>query len=62
MSEATREPDRASDDVVNELWLSFKATADPAAREALILNYSPLVKFVAGRVGVGLPRNVEQPT
>ncbi len=60
MSEAIREPERASEDYVTELWHSFKATADPAAREALILNYSPLVKFVAGRVGVGLPRNVEQ--
>ena len=60
MSEAIREPDRASDDYVTELWHRFKATADPEAREALILNYSPLVKFVAGRVGVGLPRNVEQ--
>ena len=60
MSEAIREPERASEDYVTELWRSFKATADPDAREGLILNYSPLVKFVAGRVGVGLPRNVEQ--
>ena len=60
MSEPTQEPERASDDFVSDLWHRFKATADPDAREALILNYSPLVKFVAGRVGVGLPRNVEQ--
>ncbi len=59
MSEHTREPDRASDDTIHELWVTFKASGDPAAREALILNYSPLVKFVAGRVGVGLPKNVE---
>ena len=26
----------------------------------LILNYSPLVKYVAGRVAVGLPANIEQ--
>src|SRR5207244_13230819 len=30
------------------------------ARERLILNYSPLVKFVAGRVAAGLPQNIEQ--
>ena len=60
MTERTREPDRASDDHVRELWEKFKATGDVTARDALILNYSPLVKFVAGRVGVGLPRNVEQ--
>jgi len=42
------------------VWEDFKATADPAARERLILHYSPLVKYVAGRVGVGLPPNIEQ--
>ena len=42
------------------LWEDFKATAEPAARERLILHYSPLVKYVAGRVGVGLPPNIEQ--
>ena len=26
----------------------------------LIVHYSPLVKYVAGRVAVGLPQNVEQ--
>ena len=33
---------------------------DAGARERLILHYSPLVKYVAGRVGVGLPPNIEQ--
>jgi RNA polymerase sigma factor FliA len=42
------------------LWESFKAGGDPALRERLILHYSPLVKYVAGRVGVGLPSNIEQ--
>ena len=60
MTERTRGPERASDDHVRELWEKFKATGDITARDALILNYSPLVKFVAGRVGVGLPKNVEQ--
>lgn len=46
--------------VVAALWREFKATADPAARERLILHYSPLVKYVAGRVSVGLPQNIEQ--
>lgn len=51
--------DPAPADEVGVLWERFKSTADPNAREGLIINYSPLVKFVAGRVGVGLPRNVE---
>lgn len=37
-------------------WLKRK---NPAARDHLIVHYSPLIKFVAGRVGAGLPSNVE---
>jgi len=42
------------------IWVAFKTSADRGARERLILHYSPLVKYVAGRVGVGLPPNIEQ--
>jgi len=45
---------------LQQLWREFKATAAPAARERLILHYAPLVKYVAGRVGTGLPATVEQ--
>jgi RNA polymerase sigma factor FliA len=45
---------------IADLWRSYKTTADPTLREKLILQYSPLVKYVAGRVGVGLPPNIEQ--
>jgi RNA polymerase sigma factor for flagellar operon FliA len=44
---------------LQQLWSEFKSTGDERAREALILHYSPLVKFVAGRVGAGLPKNVD---
>lgn len=60
MSEATRGPDREPDDHLGGLWRQFKATGDPKAREGLILHYSPLVKFVAGRVGAGLPSSVDR--
>jgi RNA polymerase sigma factor FliA len=54
-------PDPATvDAALADLWRSFKNTADSALRERLILHYSPLVKYVAGRVGVGLPPNIEQ--
>ena len=43
-----------------ELWREFKAIGDKSLRERLILHYSPLVKYVAGRVRVGLPPNIEQ--
>jgi RNA polymerase sigma factor for flagellar operon FliA len=49
-----------SDAALRSLWETFKATGDSALRERLILHYSPLVKYVAGRVGVGLPPNIEQ--
>jgi len=48
MSEAIRVPD---DSGIQELWNTFKKTGDAKSREGLILHYSPLVKFVAGRMG-----------
>ena len=45
---------------LEELWLTYKSTGDEHLREQLILHYSPLVKYVAGRVATGLPQNVEQ--
>jgi RNA polymerase sigma factor for flagellar operon FliA len=54
------DPVAANEAALRALWERFKATADPATRERLILHYSPLVKYVAGRVGVGLPPNIEQ--
>ncbi len=43
-----------------KLWTEFKQSRSQELRDKLIIQYSPLVKYVAGRVGVGLPRNVEQ--
>jgi RNA polymerase sigma factor for flagellar operon FliA len=45
---------------VAQLWREYKQTGQERLRERLILHYSPLVKYVAGRVGVGLPPNIEQ--
>ena len=45
---------------IAELWREYKSTKQERLRERLILHYSPLVKYVAGRVGVGLPPNIEQ--
>ena len=50
--------DAAAD--IDRLWISYKAESSREGRDALILHYSPLVKYVAGRVAVGLPQNVEQ--
>jgi RNA polymerase sigma factor for flagellar operon FliA len=43
-----------------KMWDEYKQTREQTLRDKLILHYSPLVKYVAGRVGVGLPQNVEQ--
>ncbi|MEP6463995.1 MAG: RNA polymerase sigma factor WhiG [Frankiaceae bacterium] len=53
-------PPAEVDLALQELWQNYKETEDPGLRERLILHYSPLVKYVAGRVGVGLPPNIEQ--
>jgi RNA polymerase sigma factor for flagellar operon FliA len=45
----------APDTALDLLWDDFKRTGDLGLRERLILHYSPLVKYVAGRVRVGLP-------
>ena len=42
-----------------ELWLQYRKKRDPAIREAFIKQYAPLVKYVAGKVAVGMPSNVE---
>ncbi len=57
---ADRATTAAAPTALAELWRSYKATGDERLREQLILHYSPLVKYVAGRVSVGLPPNVEQ--
>ena len=41
------------------LWHEYKDDPTPESREKLILHYSPLVKYVAGRVSSGLPPSVE---
>jgi RNA polymerase sigma factor FliA len=45
---------------VRELWRRYNTTGDDRAREALVLAYAPLVKYVAGRLGSGLPAHVEE--
>jgi RNA polymerase sigma factor for flagellar operon FliA len=41
-------------------WTRWLTRRNLAARDHLIVHYSPLVKFVAGRVGAGLPASVDR--
>jgi RNA polymerase sigma factor FliA len=45
---------------VEQLWRAFKDHDEKDARDRLVVQYAPLVKFVAGRVRSGLPSFVEQ--
>jgi RNA polymerase sigma factor FliA len=42
------------------IWLEFSRTRDKGIRDRLIVNYAPLVKYVAGRLGSGLPAHVDE--
>ncbi|MGI8794199.1 MAG: RNA polymerase sigma factor WhiG [Acidimicrobiales bacterium] len=42
------------------LWAEYKKTESQDERDRLIVHYSPLVKYVAGRVAAGLPQSIEQ--
>jgi len=44
---------------VRTLWTEFRRSGDRKVRDRLVLTYAPLVKFVAGRVGAGLPSHVD---
>jgi len=43
----------------SRLWAEYKASGDRHQRDQLIVLYSPLVKYVAARVAVGLPQHVD---
>ena len=46
-------------DGIDDVWARYKASGERTLRDQLILHYAPLVKFVAARVGAGLPSSVE---
>jgi RNA polymerase sigma factor for flagellar operon FliA len=48
-----------SEDYINTLWRKYKTENDAAAQQQLIVEYAPLVKYVAGRVAISLPPTVE---
>jgi RNA polymerase sigma factor for flagellar operon FliA len=42
-----------------QAWDDWFDRKDPRARDELIVHYSPIVKFVAGRLAAGLPSSVD---
>jgi RNA polymerase sigma factor for flagellar operon FliA len=45
---------------LRELWRRYKDEGNERARERLVVAYSPLVKFIAGRMASGLPSHVDE--
>src|SRR5579862_939176 len=45
---------------LRDLWKRYKTSGDQKARDRLVVAYSPLVKYVAGRMGAGLPAHVDE--
>lgn len=44
----------------NALWLAYQEDPSQKNRDALIIDYMSLVRYVASKVGQGLPQNIEQ--
>ncbi|WP_372491212.1 FliA/WhiG family RNA polymerase sigma factor [Amycolatopsis tucumanensis] len=47
------------DSAIQAVWREFRERPEQRLRERLVLHYAPLVKYVAGRVGTGLPTHVD---
>ncbi|ATY10413.1 FliA/WhiG family RNA polymerase sigma factor [Amycolatopsis sp. AA4] len=52
-------PGQDVDAGIQALWQQFADKPDQTSRDRLVLHYAPLVKYVAGRVGTGLPTHVD---
>ena len=61
----SRRPRLSADDAIllqqanADLWGRYAASRDPALRSELILQYSPLVKYVMGRLAISLPAIID---
>nr|WP_156914699.1 FliA/WhiG family RNA polymerase sigma factor [Thermocrispum municipale] len=48
-----------SDEAIDALWRQFAENPTRSLRDRLLLHYAPLVKYVAGKVGTGLPTHID---
>ncbi len=42
-----------------ELWVKYQKNHDQQIREHFVKQYAPLVKYVAGKVAIGMPSNMD---
>lgn len=50
---------KLQDEEDQKLWEQYKVNHDQRIKDALIMKYASFVKYVAGRIAVNLPSNVE---
>jgi RNA polymerase sigma factor for flagellar operon FliA len=43
----------------DELWHEYRRTKNLEIRERLVTQYAPLVKYVAGKIAIAMPHNIE---
>jgi len=43
----------------DKLWEEYIKTKDNQIRDYFVIKYAPLVKYVAGKVSMGMPQNIE---
>lgn len=56
---AESDDDADSESAIQALWKEFGRAPTQRVRDRLVLHYAPLVKYVAGRVGTGLPTHID---
>jgi RNA polymerase sigma factor for flagellar operon FliA len=45
---------------VETLWKEYKESGSKVAKDKLLVEYAPLVKFIAGRLAINLPSSVDR--
>ena len=43
----------------DKLWEKFIKSSDQEIRDYFVVKYAPLVKYVAGKISMGMPSNIE---
>jgi RNA polymerase sigma factor for flagellar operon FliA len=51
--------DKYKEEDESELWRRYRREAIREIRDFFAMKYAPLVKYVAGKVAIGMPQNVE---
>src|SRR5271154_3861328 len=50
----------AGDAEIRAVWIEYRKSGEKTLRDRLSATYAPLVKYVAGRLGSGLPAHVDE--